>query len=190
MKQAKDRSVVRCPQGNRVGRQAARTSHRARRAAPRKAVLLFYAIPIFTARSFNCRLSRSGVLFPRRFPVALTELGWTAAVAQMPRETHHPTAEELVLSLRDEPPLAPQPRSPLLADGHSAYRTKVPARANSNLAAYLASKRDWGLALPRSQRLASVGKYKGHLCKALSYVPHEYLPVQVMASTCTVLLQE
>ena len=41
--------------------------------------------------------------------VALTELGW--AVAQMPREVHHPSPAELLLSLRDDEPKPPRARS-------------------------------------------------------------------------------
>ena len=45
---------------------------------------------------------------------ALTELGWTAeAVAQMPREVHHPSPSELLLSLHNDEPKPPRAR-PLL----------------------------------------------------------------------------
>ena len=81
------------------------------------------AIPMLRCTVYTrvpCAGAPQGTSIPR-VPVAsdLADLLWTAeAVAQMPRETHHPTADELVLSLRNGPPLPPVPRS--LSDSDTA----------------------------------------------------------------------
>ena len=70
-----------------------------------------------TTFTFKARRSQTLHLRPPnlRRPL-LTELGWTAeAVAQMPREVHHPSPSELLLSLRDDKPKPPRASSLLLA---------------------------------------------------------------------------
>ena len=83
------------------------------KSSSRAKYLLFALLSPRESRARGPPLARRSQMLLHQPPI--TELGWTAeAVAQMPREVHHPSPSELLLSLGDDPPKPPRARSLLL----------------------------------------------------------------------------
>ena len=114
---------------------------------------------------------------------ALTELGWTAdTVAQMPREVHHPSPSELLLSLRDDEPRPPRGRSPFftttqVASTFSYHFLEPRVGSTPRLAAYFSFPRGYSLVPGILRNLHTFSRLKNplHTTSLASCSEQQYL---------------